>query len=204
MSDRLKSRLAFTNVAAGGQAVLAHGLHVGPHALAVIPSEVKLGNSGFSFVSADATNVTVQNDGALVASCVVLCEYWHTIERAFGDVNVLALASPPFVAGQGVGGGGSAPVWNMVTPGASPYAAAFGDFVCVPSAPWVVTLPALAAPATDGQTVVVKLNATDPDTVTVNPSGGNTIDGAVTFLFADAAGRGAVLFTAFGTAWMVN
>lgn len=203
MSDRLKSRLAFTNVAAGAQAILPHGLHVGPHQLAVIPSEVKLGNSAFSFVSADATNVTVQNDGALVASCVVLCEWWHSFERAFGDVNVTLLASPPFVAGQG-GAGGSAPVWNMVTPGASPYAAAFGDFVCLPSAPWVVTLPVLAAPATDGQSVVVKLSATDPDTVTVNPNAGNTIDGAVTLLYANADGRGCVTFTAFGTVWMVN
>ena len=96
MATQLKNIVTFTNVAAGASVPLAHGLNV--NGLAVIPDELKTDNPDFS-AAADATNITVTNNGASTASVSVLAEHWHTIERAFGDSATKNLSPQPFVEG---------------------------------------------------------------------------------------------------------
>lgn len=96
------------------------------------------------------------------------------------------------------------PQFNVEVPSSSPHTATFGAYVPVPSAPYTVNLPALSSPATDGQSIIVKLNANDPDTVTITPNGANTIDGSASFTFNDPNGYGSVTLIASGTNWGVN
>ena len=105
MATQIKNILAFNAVGAGAQATLPHGLNVNDHG--VVPDNVDFDNGEFSFVSADETNITMQNDGAAPASVNVLVEHWHTTERAFGPSSTKALSPQPFIGGAGGGGGGS-------------------------------------------------------------------------------------------------
>lgn len=91
------------------------------------------------------------------------------------------------------------PAWNSTTS----ITPTFGQSVHVAAAPATITLPALVSVTTDGQMVQVKLDSAGNGTVTVNPTGADTIDGAATFTFANPNGRGCVQFTAFGTNWSV-
>jgi hypothetical protein len=101
----LKQIISFVNVPAGGQATLPHGLNW--QGRPVRPDETKPSDSAFSRVLAltDTVNLTVQNNGAVMASCDVLVEAWHTIERAFGPDTTVALPIQPFEAGSGGGAG---------------------------------------------------------------------------------------------------
>jgi hypothetical protein len=104
VATRLKVILPFTNVPAGAQATLPHTLNINDRA--VKPDEVKLGAGGtFVFVSATDTDVTILNLGAAAGNCDVLCEHWHSIERAFGSSAVVNLTPQPFVASAAQGAG---------------------------------------------------------------------------------------------------
>jgi hypothetical protein len=104
MATQLKNIIAFTAVGAGAQQTVAHGLNIDGRG--VTPDKLEFDNGDFSFIAADATNVTVQNDGAGVANCNVMCEHWLTVERTFGPVSITSLTPQPFIVA-GSGGGGS-------------------------------------------------------------------------------------------------
>jgi len=103
-NNQLKNILSFANIAAGAQATLPHALNITGRG--VVPDEVKLSNGEFAFVSADDTNVTIRNLGAIPQSCDVLVEHWHTIERTFGPDTTIVLTPQPFVGAASSGGGG--------------------------------------------------------------------------------------------------
>ncbi len=106
MATTLKSQLVFITVAAGGTATLPHNLNFNGTLLA--PDCVSFENPVFNFVSSTSTTITVINTGLVPASCRVLCELWHTYERAFGDVAITALPGKPFInRGVNLGGGGT-------------------------------------------------------------------------------------------------
>jgi len=113
----LKQIISFVNVPAGGQATLPHGLNW--QGRPVRPDETKPSDSAFSRVLAltDTVNLTVQNNGAVMASCDVLVEAWHTIERAFGPDTTVALPIQPFQAGLGGAGAGVAASVLVFRPG---------------------------------------------------------------------------------------
>lgn len=104
MATQLKNILAFNNVAAGAFATLPHSLNY--KGLGLVPDKLQLDNANFAYISADNANVTVQNNDVAPASCNVLVEHWHTIERTFGPDSVVALSPQPFVPAIGGGGGG--------------------------------------------------------------------------------------------------
>lgn len=96
MATTIKSLVTFTAVPPGGQVSLPHNLKVGTRA--VRPDIAERSSARFSVVLAltDTNQVTVQNDSLVVADCLVLCEYWHTIERAFGAAQVVQLSPQTF------------------------------------------------------------------------------------------------------------
>jgi hypothetical protein len=100
MATTLKSMATFTALGAGASASRAHGLNI--NGVSKIPDELKVDNPDFT-VSADATNVTATNNGLAAANCNVLCEYWHTFDRAFGSSATTQLVPAPFVGGGGAG-----------------------------------------------------------------------------------------------------
>ena len=107
MGTTLKAQLVFSAVPALSNATLDHGINV--NSVPLIPDHVFLDNSDFSFVSATTTQITIMNTSAAPATCRVLVELWHTIERVFGAVPTSfmeQLPNPPFVT-MGGGGGGS-------------------------------------------------------------------------------------------------
>ena len=104
MATTLKAVLQFTAVPAGGTATLAHGLNVS--GTAVVPDAVALDNPAFDYVSSTTTTVTVVNNDTAAGSCDVLCERWHTVERAFGD-GAATLPVVPFISRGAAAGGGA-------------------------------------------------------------------------------------------------
>ena len=102
---KLISVLTFTNVAPAGQATLAHGLNLG-NGNDVKPDLLLRDNADFSIISATATQVTVQNDGAAPATLQLWCWHIHSVPREIGG-GVANLTPQPFVPAVGGGGGGS-------------------------------------------------------------------------------------------------
>jgi hypothetical protein len=97
MATQLKNTLVFTDLAPGATVVLPHGLFIGTNGvLPVTPDIIFLPGPDLS-VTADAINITLTNDGASELSGSVLVEYWHTIERAFGDVANEDLPVKPYI-----------------------------------------------------------------------------------------------------------
>lgn len=101
MASQIKSIVSFVAVAPAATALLPHGLNV--DGLGVIPDELTPGAQDFT-VTADATNVSVTNEGLVAANINVLAEWWHTENRVFGDAAVTNLTPRPFV-GAGAGAG---------------------------------------------------------------------------------------------------
>lgn len=120
MATRLYEVLTFTNVGAGAQASLPH--HLNANGLAVVPDLLYPDASGFSLVSADATQITVQNNNAGIASLDLALVSFFSMLRYFGQGGPVsqggqgALVPQPFF----VSGGGSVP------PGANLWAAGTG------------------------------------------------------------------------------
>lgn len=108
MANRLEQVLTFTNVAAGGTAVLPHALNV--NGRAVIPDFAAVNNGNFDVLvpGTDAAQVTVRNDGLAIGTVNVRIWYDHTILRVYGSDLTTQLTPAPFVIrGAGGGGGGS-------------------------------------------------------------------------------------------------
>jgi hypothetical protein len=88
---KLKTCLFFNAVGAGATVSLAHGLNV--NNVAVIPDQLEGTSDGFT-VTADAVNVTVTNNLAVVASTYILTTSWHDIDRQFGTRENNPFATP--------------------------------------------------------------------------------------------------------------
>lgn len=99
MATILKNRLQFTNIGAGATSTQAHGANL--NGTPKIPDHAEVDNGNFAITACDDVNITVQNNGPAAANCAVLVEYWHTIERTFGNDNILALPNPPFIPAGG-------------------------------------------------------------------------------------------------------
>lgn len=94
MATQLINIVAFIGVAPSATVALPHSLNVNP-SFPITPDEVSLDNGDFSFVSANATTVTVTNNGAGIGSVNVLCKAWHTFLRAFG--GAASVSPQPFL-----------------------------------------------------------------------------------------------------------
>lgn len=107
MADRLIQVLAFANVAAGGGvAVLPHDINASGTAL--VPDFVAFDVPNFTAV-VTSTTVTVTNHGPAIASVNVWLELKHSIQRAFGGVQITSLVPRPFIASGGTGSSSASP-----------------------------------------------------------------------------------------------
>lgn len=98
MATQLKNIVNFVGVAAGATVALPHYLNVND--VGVIPDVLETNIAPFLglHVTASATNVTLTNVTGSPIDVDVLCEYWHSIERALGSAP---LTPRPFVVGGG-------------------------------------------------------------------------------------------------------
>lgn len=112
MTNTLKSQLSYLAVAAGGQATLPH--HIQLNDTNIQPDHIDIENPSFDYVSSTTTTVTMINNSLAPASCRILCELWHTIERVFGDGSQ-NLPAKPFISRGSSGGGGSASTAQVFT-----------------------------------------------------------------------------------------
>jgi hypothetical protein len=96
MAARLKNTLSFANLAPGATVVLIHGLKTGG-VRPLAPDIVFIPSPDLNVVSANTLNVTIRNTGPVSFSGSILVEAWHTIERAFSDVNDEDLLVKPYV-----------------------------------------------------------------------------------------------------------
>lgn len=111
MANTLKAQIDYVAVPAGGTATLPHMLQLAGTSFA--PDCVSFENPEFDYVSSTATTLTVINNGLAPASCRVLVELWHTIERVFGNGSP-ALPNKPFISRGVDRGGGSGGVPDQV------------------------------------------------------------------------------------------
>jgi hypothetical protein len=103
MATQLKNIVRFVNVVPGATVALPHGLAISPPGGGEIPQVPDIlipSGPGFA-MTANATNVSVTNETAVVRSVDVIAEHWHSVERAFGDAAVLDLVPQPFVVDLG-------------------------------------------------------------------------------------------------------
>lgn len=96
MANVLKSQLSFVGVAPGATATLAHNLSLDNVALQ--PDAISIENPDFDYVSSTTTTVTVINNGPIAADCRILCEFWHSFERVFGNNATQSLTGKPFIS----------------------------------------------------------------------------------------------------------
>jgi hypothetical protein len=99
MPAQLKNIVNFVGIATGSTASLPHGLQ-DQFGRPLVPDSLitSIGNS--ATLSADAFNVTATNTTSTSLTVAVLCESWHSFERAFGGVQNKKLATQPFVGAQ--------------------------------------------------------------------------------------------------------
>lgn len=96
MSDALKSIVQFVNVPPAATVSMPHGLRVG--GLPVRPDALSPGRYGALFtVTGDEVNVYATNNDSSARSVNILAEHWHSIERAFGAVQIRELAPQPII-----------------------------------------------------------------------------------------------------------
>ena len=115
MASQLKNIVSFVGVPAGGTVVLPHLLQV--NGRGVVPDICTPSDGTFTFLAADTVNITYRNDGTAAGNCDVLCESWHSIERAFGDNSILSLTPAPFIPGGGGGGTDASGVIHVISAG---------------------------------------------------------------------------------------
>jgi hypothetical protein len=99
MATVLKSVTTFANLAIGVPTALPHGL-VDAYGQGLVPDHCEDNHVDVVILGADATNVTVRNDGLAPVTVNVLCEHWHSENRALpaGQAN---LPVQPFVPSSG-------------------------------------------------------------------------------------------------------
>jgi hypothetical protein len=101
----LKNSVVFTAIGPGATVSLPHGLNISGRA--VRPDHCESDNAVVLVQagSTDETDVTVTNTSAAPANANVLCERWHSTDRALPP-GVENLTPQPFVPGVGTSGGG--------------------------------------------------------------------------------------------------
>jgi hypothetical protein len=97
MAERLKNVLSFANLAPGASITIPHGLNTGATGMRPLAPDMIYLPSPDLDVASDTINVTLTNLGAEPLSGSVLVEAWHTIERAFADVNDEDLPVKPYI-----------------------------------------------------------------------------------------------------------
>lgn len=148
MPNVLKSALTFVGVAAGGQATLPHQL--ANNGVALQPSIISFDSRspGFVYVASTSTTVTIQNNNLVPADCTILCEWWHTIERAFpGAPPPLVLPTTPVIVGESTAGGGGSSTLQAFT------------YTCTGAEGNDFMVPLPAARANDNYAVVATLSS---------------------------------------------
>jgi hypothetical protein len=98
MAQQLKNVLAFS-LAAGASVVIPHQLK-NAEGVPLMPDIVFLPSADLSVVTT-ALSITLTNESAGPIAGSALVEWWHTIERAFGDVQDTTLPGSPFVVVNG-------------------------------------------------------------------------------------------------------
>jgi hypothetical protein len=106
MGAVLRNIIATGNLAPGVPTTVAHGL-IDAEGRAILPDHLESNDSDVVVVSADATNVTVRNDGLIAQSANILVARWHSIDRAFPG-GAATLAGLPYIPVAGGGSGGQA------------------------------------------------------------------------------------------------
>lgn len=159
--SRLHNILTATNIAAGGFAVLAHGLNV--QGVAVLPEFIDIENGAFDVTAFTTTTITVQNISAAIATGRFEVQFRHSMVRADGPPvsgPFTPIGVTPFIrrgSNLGAGGTGNLQSFRYTVTGAEPDLADF-----------MVPLP--AARSTDvyrvtgdlaGATVIVGLDFPD-------------------------------------------
>jgi hypothetical protein len=96
VATTLKAIINSGSVAAGATATLAHTLNI--DGVGQVPDTIEVDNAVFDVLSADATNVVVQNTSGSAASVNVLVEHWYSVERVFGASGTTALSPQPFIS----------------------------------------------------------------------------------------------------------
>jgi hypothetical protein len=97
---RLLQIVTFTNVPAASTITLPHDLNIS--GASVVPDFIAGDVGGFT-ITADATTISVTNNGSAPASVDVWLERVHSIPRELGGA-ILNMAPQPFVAAAGGGG----------------------------------------------------------------------------------------------------
>jgi hypothetical protein len=103
MSTRLKNLVTFIAVPVGVPTTLPHGLTI-PGVGSIRPDIITVVGAAagqFTTITATATDVTVTNSGPAAADVQLLCEWWHTIERAFGGTPNVDLQAGPIIVNPG-------------------------------------------------------------------------------------------------------
>lgn len=95
MATRIRNIIALT-VPANGTVAVAHGLNY-DESLGLVPDEVTFDNPALEFVSAGATNITVQNLNGVAESGNAMVVFWYSPERAFGAAATTDLVPKPYV-----------------------------------------------------------------------------------------------------------
>jgi len=104
MATRLLQVLQFADVGIGATVSLPHQINV--NGTPMTPDYVAADATGFE-VDANAAEVTVTNNNAVVADVNVWVELKHSIPRQLGAAQTTSLAVRPFVAAAGGGGAGA-------------------------------------------------------------------------------------------------
>jgi hypothetical protein len=99
-NNTLKSLLEVSDLGPGAEVTIPHNLH--RFGVSQIPDHVGRDNASLEVLESDvtATDVTVRNTSDLPQSGRILCELWHSVERAFGARQVTEI-SPPFIPAAG-------------------------------------------------------------------------------------------------------
>jgi hypothetical protein len=87
------------NLPIGVPTALPHGL-VDAEGVGLIPDHIEDNHADVVILSANAVNVTVRNDGLALASADVLCEHWHSENRAL-PAGQADLPVQPFIPSSG-------------------------------------------------------------------------------------------------------
>jgi len=95
MSVRLGIDAKKTDQLVRGSVVLPHGLATSL-GRPLAPDIIYIPNPGLN-VASDTINITLTNNGSTTLSGSILVEAWHTIERAFKDVNNESLPVKPYI-----------------------------------------------------------------------------------------------------------
>jgi hypothetical protein len=95
MASQIKNTLSFS-LEAGQTLVLAHGLKTSQDR-PLAPDIIHIPSPAIEVVSSDDINVTIKNKSGDTVSGAILVEWWHSIERAFGDINETDLPVKPYI-----------------------------------------------------------------------------------------------------------